>query len=131
MYISNILNYKRRHDLELDDIESIWIEISIPNSKPILVCSVYQPPSAPCSWVTELGCEINCASCDDREMIIMGDYNIDHLKDLPRYWSEALEEFELTQIITASTRVTDKTSTLIDFFYTTYPKIFVKIWYLL
>ena len=86
VYISNMLNYKRRHDLELGGIESIWIEISIPNSKPILVCSVYRPPSAPCSWVTELCCEINRASCDDKEMIIMGDYNIDHLKDITRYW---------------------------------------------
>ena len=55
-------------------------------------------------------------------MIIMGDYNIDHLKDLPRYWSEALEEFDLTQIITAPTRVTDKTSTLIDLIYTNKPQ---------
>ena len=77
-------------------IESIWIEISISNSKPILVCSVYRPPSAPCSWVTELCCELNRAFYDNREMIMMGDYNIDHLKDIPRYWSEALEEFELT-----------------------------------
>ena len=113
---------KRKHNLELCDIESIWIEKSVPDSKPILVCSVNRPPSAPCSWVTELCCEINRASCDDREMIIMWDYKNDHLKDPPRYWSEALEKFELTQIITAPTRVTYKTSNLIDLTYTNKPQ---------
>ena len=60
-------------------------------------------------------------------MIIMGNYNIDHLKDLPRYWPEALEEFKLTQIITAPTIVTDKTSTLIDLINTNKPQNICEI----
>ena len=50
MCISNRVNYIRRHDLESPDIDSIWIEIKIKNSKSFLVCSVYRPPSSALEW---------------------------------------------------------------------------------
>ena len=33
IYISNQIQYKRRYDIEKDEIETIWIEVLIPNSK--------------------------------------------------------------------------------------------------
>ena len=36
----------QRHDLETEDIESVWIEVKIKQSNSFLVCSVYRPPSA-------------------------------------------------------------------------------------
>ena len=48
IYISNLINYKRRPNLELgNNIKSIWTEISYENSKPIIVCTAYRPPSTP------------------------------------------------------------------------------------
>ena len=48
LYISNSINYKRRPDLEVrDNNESVWTEITYQNSKPMLVCTAYRPPSAP------------------------------------------------------------------------------------
>lgn len=44
IYIGNQVNYIRRHDLESADVESIWIEVKIINSKSFLICSVYRPP---------------------------------------------------------------------------------------
>ena len=40
------------------------------------------------------------------------------VKEVPRYWTHALEEYNLSQLIMTPTRVTDKTSTLIDLVYT-------------
>lgn len=44
VYISNKVPYKRRHDLEDDDIESICIEITYPNKRPFILSFIYRPP---------------------------------------------------------------------------------------
>jgi len=44
MYIKNGLNWKRRTDLELKELENIWIEVFINKSKNLLICSLYRPP---------------------------------------------------------------------------------------
>ena len=80
VYLSQSLNYKRRTDLE-GEIETIWLEISLPNSKPILYCSAYRPPSAPVAWIDLLTKQIEHASCSDNEIIISGDMNINIMQD--------------------------------------------------
>ena len=37
VYLSNNVIYKRRHDLEINEIESLWLEVSIGKSKPVLL----------------------------------------------------------------------------------------------
>ncbi|XP_061185217.1 uncharacterized protein LOC133193275 [Saccostrea echinata] len=98
-------------------------QINLRNSKPIFYCSAYRPPSAPSCWAEDLAREVNRASCcDDTEIILAGDFNIDLMKDPPQYWTSALEEFGFSQIITVPTRITSTSSTLIDHFYTTKPE---------
>ena len=46
MYISEDIAWKRREDLETDDIESIWIEIDILKGKNFLVGCIYRPPDS-------------------------------------------------------------------------------------
>ena len=43
VYIADYIRYKRRTDLESADIESIWLEINLNDTKPILISSVYRP----------------------------------------------------------------------------------------
>ena len=46
VYMKNTLSWHRRHDLETDDIECIWIELSINNkSRPILLGNIYRLPN--------------------------------------------------------------------------------------
>ena len=45
-FIRKSLKYRRRPELEISKIETIWSEIELSNSKPVLVCSAYRPPSA-------------------------------------------------------------------------------------
>ena len=46
VYINEKLDFIRRNDLESDQIESIWIEIRIKNSKNMLLCILYKPPDS-------------------------------------------------------------------------------------
>ena len=128
MYISNQLSYKRRRDLEEGSIESIWIELFVPGSKSILLCSAYRPPSSPTSWVDGLANEVRKASlCDDTEVILAGDFNLDYVTRPPQFWINAIEEFHMSQIITTPTRVTVKSATLLDHVYTNKPENICEI----
>ena len=50
VYLSINLNYIRRKDIESPNIESIWVEIMLGNSKSFLICSVYRPPTSAVEW---------------------------------------------------------------------------------
>ncbi|VDI13872.1 Hypothetical predicted protein [Mytilus galloprovincialis] len=76
-YVSSSLKYKRRTDLEISSLESIWLQIHFKNSKSLLICFIYRPPDMPQSWIDEFEKEIEKANELELEMIIMGDINID------------------------------------------------------
>ena len=42
-YIREDINYQRRDDLEVDGLEVIWIEVFIPNSRSLLIFTIYKP----------------------------------------------------------------------------------------
>ena len=46
-YIKSHLVYKEIDVLKDDDIEAVWVEICLPNTKPMLVGTVYRPPPPP------------------------------------------------------------------------------------
>ena len=116
IYISKQIQYKRRYDIEKDQIETIWIEVLIPNRKSVLIAPLPPPPR----WVHHLVDELHMAtSCEDNELWLLGDFNICYKSEPPpSYWSTALEEFNLFQMILTPTRVNAKSCTLIDHIYT-------------
>ena len=84
----------------------IFLEILVPNSKSLFLCSAYRPPSAPVSWVECLANELDkIPSSHNPETILCGDFNIDYLKGPPRYWQNALKQFDFTQDIVKPTRI--------------------------
>jgi hypothetical protein len=44
IYIRSVISYIERYDLEDDNLETITVEISKPNSKSFLVNTWYRPP---------------------------------------------------------------------------------------
>ena len=46
MYLSDDLKWKRRTDLETDEIECIWVEVDIFKSKSFLVGGIYRHPDS-------------------------------------------------------------------------------------
>ena len=90
--IKDGLVYKRRNDLEDEDTSTVWIELKLPNSKPILIASIY------CQWSLPKTCGIagshniynqgnrwnkvlaqwTKAKDEKREILVLTDDNMDH-----------------------------------------------------
>ena len=116
------MNCKRRPELEISNIETLWTEVTLTNSKPFLICTLYRPPSATSEWIDLLEEELSVAQTTGLEMIIMGDVNIDFQACSNNKWLNLVQLFDLTQLVTKPTRITPYSSTLIDHVYTTNPE---------
>ena len=53
--------------------------------------------------------------------------NINIMQDPPKYWSDALEVFNFTQVISRPTRVTENSRMLIDHIYTNRPENITEV----
>ena len=110
------------------DIEMVWIKLSLKSSKPTYICSFYRPPdgSIP-NFISHLE---NCIEeiIDDplSDILFLGDSNIDHLKCTPNSTKLRMfsTKFNLSQLITQPTRVSNNTSTLIDHIYVNNPELY-------
>ena len=122
LYFRKSLNCKRRRELEISEIETLWAEIALPNSKPFLICSVYRPPCASSAWIDLFEEELSIAQTTGLEMILMGDFNIDLRSCTNHKWRNLLQLFDLSQLVTEPTRVTQTSSSLIDHVYSSNPE---------
>ena len=122
LYFRLSLNCKRRPELEISKIETLWTEVTLTNTKPFLICTLYRPPSATSEWIDLFEEELSVAQTTGLEMIIMGDLNIDFQACSNNKWLNLVQLFDLTQLVTKPTRITQYSSTLIDHVYTTNPE---------
>ncbi|XP_052778434.1 uncharacterized protein LOC128215865 [Mya arenaria] len=51
VYVNNNIQYRRRLDLEVNDIESIWLEINGLYCKSLLINFIYRPPNSQQKWI--------------------------------------------------------------------------------
>ena len=72
IYIRDQLNYVRRHDLESNEIESIWIEIKLKNSTSFLVSSVHRPPLSKAEWSDKFSNQIEKITCFYKRDLYIG-----------------------------------------------------------
>ena len=118
-YIRKDLAFNPREDFS-PDIENVFLDILLPKSKPILVGILYRPPTAS-GFLDKLTLAISRAvDFDSQEVYILGDLNInlnhkssDTSNGIRRY-KEFCSHHGLKQIIQSPTRVTDKSSSLLD-----------------
>ena len=71
------MNYVRRKDIESIEIESVWLDIIVKNSKHFLLCSFYRPPSSNADRFEYFSKEIDHAKTISDVIYITGDMNID------------------------------------------------------
>ena len=121
-YFRKSLNCKRRPELEISNIATLWTEGTLTNTKPFLVCTLYRPPSTKSEWIDLLEEELSVAQTTGLELIIMDDVNIDFQVCSNNKWLNLVQLFELTQLVTKQTRITPYSSTLIDHVFTTNPE---------
>ena len=71
------INCKHSREIEASNIETLWVEIYLPNAKPFLICTVYRPPSSNSESIDLFEEELSIAQATGIEVILMGDFNID------------------------------------------------------
>ncbi len=76
-YVRESIECNRRSEFEISNIETMWLEIILPKSRPLLVCTVYRPPDARSNWIDGFEDELSVAHGTNLEVILMGDFNID------------------------------------------------------
>ena len=96
-YYRQSINCKRKRELEVSNIETLWAEITLPNSKPFLVCTLYRPPDSKSEWIDLFEEELSIAQTTGLKLIIMGDSNIDLKINHNRKWQNVIDLFDLTQ----------------------------------
>ncbi|XP_021350920.1 uncharacterized protein LOC110462782 [Mizuhopecten yessoensis] len=113
IYHKNNIFTKRRHDLEHDEVEMIWVEIHIESHKFLLAC-LYRPESPVRYWEI-LDSVIEKAVNTNLDIVITGDININMLNLQPHsHLGRLITKFNLSNFITDPTRITPTSSTSID-----------------
>ena len=115
MYIRQDLAYNPRDDLNSDNLESVWCEILLNKTKPIIVGTVYRPPSQT-NFLQFFELTLTKLR-SDLEVYILGDLNICFLhkaSSFCRSYINVLDLFGLTQIINSATRMTQHSASLLD-----------------
>ena len=123
VYVNERISYARGFDLE-NTIESIWIQINVINTKPLLINFIYMPPDSRQDWIDIYENQFRSAVNQFPEIFILGVFNIPFTSNntcCNLRWSTFYSKYGITQLITESTRVTQNTSSIIDHIYTTYP----------
>jgi hypothetical protein len=115
VYVKNTIQYKRRLDLELNDIECIWLELSVVKKK-ILFSIMYRPPNSSANYLNSLNDSINLAyDTGIKDIIITGDFNLNVLHaPSQRKINTLCQQYGLTQIIEEMTHYTEHSSSIID-----------------
>ena len=115
IYVKDNLACKRRLDLEIQDLECVWVQVRSYGHN-ILVAGIYRPPNAGQNYWTLIQESIDRArNTNINDIVILGDLNNNllipqrckHLKDI-------ISNFNLKQLIEEPTHFTEYYSSLID-----------------
>ena len=115
IYVKDGLFYKRRNDLEIRGIESIWIEVIL-NHKSILFGLIYRPPNADSQYFSNIEDSISLAmDTGISNIIVTGDFNLNIFNVQTKRKVDILcTQFSLHQPIDQPTHYTEHSSSLID-----------------
>ncbi|CAB4002993.1 Hypothetical predicted protein [Paramuricea clavata] len=132
-YIKSSLKKKVLRDLtEISEsrFHQLWLQIQHKKLKSFLLCVCYRPPDSPVSCFTNNFMDNYIKALTfGKDIIIAGDLNCDLLKTAQE--AKALNDFchclNLTQLIDKPTRVTSRSSTLIDVMMTSNKDLIAEI----
>ena len=115
VYVRDNIYSKRRNDLELPNIESIWIEVSIHNKKQ-LIGTFYRPPNSTNATLSSIEDSIGLAfDSNIQNILTIGDFNLDTRKEnTNRKIRELCQQYNLKQLINEPTNFTENSSSTID-----------------
>ena len=84
LYLQDNLEYKLCSDciiFDLDTIQSLFVEIQVPNGKNIIVGTIYRPPNQNLeAFFDKFNSIMSIISKDNKRCYLMGDFNLDLLQ---------------------------------------------------
>ena len=97
VYTKDNVFSRRRNDLELPNIECIWIEITVHHRK-ILLGTFYRPPNSPAQTLSSIEDSIGLSFDNNiNDVFITGDFNLDTLKNTSNQTISAIcQQFSVT-----------------------------------
>ena len=119
IYVREGLPFQVRSDLHSSEHECLWIEIIRPKCRSTLICCAYRAPNIDFTdFISNFNNCMENIKLDKCDLVCLGDLNVNLLshsrnkekKDLLKF----MNVFDLTQLITDATRVTETTRTLLD-----------------
>ena len=124
-YIRSSTNFLYRSDLNIPNLENLCIEIDKPRSKPFLIITWYRPPESPVEILNRFESLTGKLDAMNVEYYLLGDFNCDQISPISNNDTCLLNNITeingLTQLIQEATRITEKTSTLLNVIYTNCP----------
>ena len=124
LYLKNNLQYKICSECTYsnsDVIESLFVEINVPQGKNIVVGVIYRPPNQNTAvFIDELNDILVNITRADKLCYIMRDFNLDFLcyNDSTQEFIDRLFSYSFYPLISNPTRITSHTATLIDNIFT-------------
>ena len=116
VYISESVNFKSLPHLQTFGVESLWLEVKLKRTAPILIGFCYRNPTERINWMDNFSSMMDAVSLESKEIILLGDFNID-LSKTNNQWTQVINSFNLHQLIKTPTRVTSHSQTIIDHIY--------------
>ena len=115
VYVKRGIPCKRRLDLELVNIECVWIEIIVKNKK-LLIGTFYRPPTASPVVLSDIEKSIGLAiDTGVEDIVVTGDLNLNMLNQHSRMKiTDLCQTYNLTQLINDPTNYTETSFSIID-----------------
>ena len=125
VYVKDCYDFSLCAELMFENVETLWGKMTY-NKNTFLLCVLYRPPSANDSYFNDILDMIEKTTVNGQDCILLGDLNYDYdinesLHKNPIHYIESL--YEMTQLITEKTRVTECSETLLDVILTTNPEL--------
>ena len=124
--MKNNIVYRRRNDLETQDIKLLCLEIMSQNSKSIITCVLSRPPNSSKhlskSFLETFDKQLSNIIRENKEVIIVGDINFNYLDQSNGKHKELLSLNGFVQVVNGPTRITPNSDTLIDVILTSKPE---------
>ena len=109
VYVKDLLSYVRRDDLDMNEVECVWILIKLCNSKNILHGTFYRPPNSSSHCTSKIEDSISLAIDSNVTDVVMNDdFNLNYFNAASRkkinmlcnqYMSQLIEEQHILQNI--------------------------------
>ena len=85
IYVKDTIAFVRRHDLEVNNTECIWVELKLCRNKNVLFAVFYRPPNSDMNYQTQIETSFGLATDTGiNDIIITGDFNLNVLTDVSK-----------------------------------------------